>query len=322
MIFLGQDAIQFLSSKATERDSGTSSHWEKYHSEFEFSGYGFHGLRGFGGCQKPYRGIRAFAHQFFQARYRKLASDWKTFTAVDEIDKKILTRQNRAYNLDVLRQSLTVVFLKTKIPEKLTSNTTTCVIGDGFATMASLLLACGAVRRVVLINLTKTLLVDLWYLRLWMDDERFSKSVCLLTDEKELEVALSEDIEGKQLEVIAIEASNHELIQHCPIDLVINIASMQEMNPPVIVAYFDDIRTVAKKRDVDFYCCNRENKTLPDGTVTNFFKYPWAPKDDIKVDELCPWHQDFYILRPPFYQPYDGPIRHRLARISGNRRYE
>ena len=70
-------------------------------------------------------------------------------------------------------------------------------------------------------------------------------------------------------------ASDHQLLQKCPIDVFINIASMQEMDPPVVKAYFDDMRAVAVNRQLLFYCCNRQEKQLPDGTVSRFADYPW-----------------------------------------------
>ena len=113
--------------------------------------------------------------------------------------------------------------------------------------------------------------------------------------------------------MIAIQASNHELLRYCPVDIALNIASMQEMDPPVIAAYFDDLRAIPSQRQLVFYCCNREEKVLPDGTVTRFLAYPWHPSDQILVDEYAPWHQQYYTLMPPFYRPYDGPHRHRLV---------
>ena len=111
--------------------------------------------------------------------------------------------------------------------------------------------------------------------------------------------------------------SNHEILKDCPIDLAINIASMQEMNPQYVRNYLDDLYAVAATRDVDFYCCNREEKTLPDGTVTKFKDYPWNSLDSIQIDELCPWHQEYYYYIPPFYRPYDGPHRHQIRKLTG-----
>jgi hypothetical protein len=50
----------------------------------------------------------------------------------------------------------------------------------------------------------------------------------------------------------------------------------------------------------DFYCCNREEKTLSDGTITRFKDYPWNSLDNIQIDDLCPWHQQYYIFIPLF----------------------
>ena len=94
---------------------------------------------------------------------------------------------------------------------------------------------------------------------------------------------------------------------------------MQEMDPPVIEKYFNNLRSAAVNKEIHFYCANREEKILPDGTLTRFSKYPWSSKDKVKVDELCPWHQSTYSYKPPFYRPLDGPIRHRLVKLAPQR---
>ena len=118
--------------------------------------------------------------------------------------------------------------------------------------------------------------------------------------------------------VIAIQASNYAILKDCPIDLAINIASMQEMNPENIRNYFDD-DVVASTGDLAFYCCNREEKTLPDGTITRFKEYPWNSLDIILIDEVCPWYQQYYLYIPPFYRHYDGPHRHQLRNLTKHR---
>ena len=158
------------------------------------------------------------------------------------------------------------------------------------------------------------MLVDLWYLKLWMGEEVFDSNVVVVTIEAGLASALAKPIpEGGQ--VIAIQAEDHELLRLCPVGLTLNIASMQEMNPPIIKAYFDDMRAIASNQQLIFYCCNREEKILPDGTVTKFNEYPWRANDQILIDELCPWHQRYYSFIPPFYRPFDGSIRHRLVTL-------
>ena len=64
-----------------------------------------------------------------------------------------------------------------------------------------------------------------------------------------------------------------------------------------------------------FYCANRVEKTLPDGTVTRFRDYPWQPSTAL-FDELCPSHRAYPVLAPPFWRPFDGDVQHRLVRFQ------
>ncbi|OPY84489.1 MAG: hypothetical protein A4E72_02200 [Syntrophus sp. PtaU1.Bin208] len=317
MIYSGHESIEYLASECGKEDPGESSHWRKYHASFRYSGTGFEGLQGFGGCGKPHTGFRRVLHRLLQGRFRRLGSAFTEFPRLDRLGSEITVRQRRAYDLDVLRQVLTLAFLKQTLPNSLSLKTTACVIGDGFASMAALLLAYPAAGRVILVNLTKTLLVDLWYLRLWMGSDAFESQVDLVTDIAGVHRSLaSTTASGSGQRVVAIQAMHHALLKECPVDIAVNIASMQEMDPPVIAAYFDDLRAVAARRYLFFYCCNREEKALPDCTVTRFADYPWKQADRLIVDGPCPWHQFYYALMPPFYRPYDGPIRHRLVELA------
>ena len=317
MMYSGQAAIDFLSTEISKEDLAASSYWQKHHSKFRFLGNGFEGLILLGGNEKPHRGLRLLLNRLLQRPFRRMGVAFRKFNDIDRISKKVAICQDRASDLDVLRQVLTLSYLHDRVPSLLTSKNTSCVIGDGFATMTALQLASRSAGRVILINLTKTLLVDLWYLKLWMGTEIFESSVDLVTDEASLSQALAKPIINETSgNVIAIQASNHELLRNCPIDIVLNIASMQEMNPPVIAAYFDHFRTIASRRRLVFYCCNREEKKLPDGTVIKFNEYPWNANDDILDDNLCPWYQKYYKLRPPFFHSYNGPIRHRLVNFK------
>ena len=85
------------------------------------------------------------------------------------------------------------------------------------------------------------------------------------------------------------QADNAHLISGGAIGLVINISSMQEMNPPIIAQYFNFIRNPPNQNSY-FYFSNRLEKILFYGTIVNYFKYPWDPKDQFIVDDLCPWH--------------------------------
>lgn len=317
-MFSGQAAIDYLAAESVKDDPHASSHWQKYHSDFKFNGREFEGLQGFGGNEKQLTGLRLWLSRLLQRRFRHFGDANAKFDMIDVLAGEVTSMQGRSYDLDVLRQVLTISFLHTHAPNKFNENAMSCVIGDGFASMSTLLLASKSAGRVVLVNLTKTLLVDLWYLKLWMGSEKFETSVDLVVDEAGLARALvrpPDQVDGAG-QIIAVQASDHRLLRNCPIDVAINIASMQEMNPPAVEAYFIDMRAIARHRELLFYCCNRQEKKLPDGVVTKFSDYPWYADDKIWVDELCPWHQYYYLNRPPFYKFYDGPHMHRLVTLS------
>ena len=317
MIYTGLSAINFLAEQVKKDDLAASSHWRKYHTGFQFTGDDFIGLQGFGNLEKPFRKLHLCAHLFLQLKFRRMGSMFPEFKKLDGIAKQITQLQDRAYNLDFLRQTITLAFLKSQIPQKLAENNIVWVIGDGFGSMTSLLLESKSAACVVLINLTKTLMVDLWYLKLSMGEEAFEKSVDLVTEENDIKTILEKTKGGdKTPRVIAIQALDHNLLDHVPASLVINIASMQEMDPSVIASYFTHIYNAAQYSDVAFYCCNREEKVLPDGVVARFAQYPWKSADHVLVDELCPWHQQYYLLKWPCYRPYDGPVRHQLRVVK------
>ncbi len=99
-----------------------------------------------------------------------------------------------------------------------------------------------------------------------------------------------------------------------PLSLAINIQSMMEMDPPVTASYFDLMRG-CPRRETAFYCCNNEEKRLPDGTASRFVDYPWRDGDKILVDEICPWLRYRYTDRPPFYVPRRVNL-HRLVMLE------
>jgi len=317
MMHSGQRAIDFLTTQIEHDDPGASSHWRLYHKEFHVHKNGsICGLKGFGESSAPYGGFRYLAHKVLQSKYRRMAAKFPEFDRLDRIAHSMVEKQSRAYDLDVLRNTITLAFLKQHLTS-LNDQAVVCVIGDGFASMATLLLAGQLAKHVLLVNLTKTLLVDLVYFQKWAGYESDAPNQSDHTFGLASDDTGFEESEMQNWKVIGIQALDHTLLQSTRVDLVINIASMQEMDPPNIAAYFEDMRAISEKRPLYFYCCNREEKKLPDGTITRFANYPWDTRDNVLVDELCPWHQYYYALRPPFYRPYDGPIRHRLVRMQG-----
>ena len=118
----------------------------------------------------------------------------------------------------------------------------------------------------------------------------------------------------KDHSMIVLEAEKCELINKLPISLFINIASMQEMDMPVIQKYFEYMRTSTVESY--FYCCNREEKTLFDGSVIRFSDYPWDEEERIIIDEPCPWYQQYPSNCPPFWHDFDGTHLHRLIKLN------
>ena len=303
----GKVIITKLSEKINIQESVSSSHWDKYHENFRYELNSLKGVQGFGHLNKNYGFLSDYIHKFFQKKYRKIASQNFLFKQIDYSAFNITKIQKRANNLDVLRQTLTLDFLNQKIDFKKINRTV--IIGDGFGTMTTLLLENKLSKQIFLVNLRKTLLVDLLYLKRIIGEKRFDEEVILVEEIKNLS-----KIENKH-KIIALEAENYNILSFVEKDLVLNIASFQEMDLGVIKNYFEYLYK-QKNKSFYYYICNREEKFLPDGSLIRFEDYPFNPNDFIITDELCPWHQDFYTFKPPFKRLYDGPTRHQLRKVN------
>lgn len=222
--------------------------------------------------------------------------------------KKMVYKSGHMLNFDSVKQILSLwAILKTlNKGDTLTEAgiDTVCVIGDGYGFFSGLLKLVNPNIRVISVNLGRTLFFDVLFSQRCLPEIH---SILLKTEEGKNSHLLN-------FQLIFIEAENYSFLENMPIDLFINIASMQEMNPEVIDRYFEYIRT-SPKSPCYIYCCNRSRKVLPDGTVTEFMKYPWRDSENL-LDELCPWFQKYPSSSPPFWRPFDGPIQHRLARIK------
>ena len=71
-------------------------------------------------------------------------------------------------------------------------------------------------------------------------------------------------------------------------------------------------------RDSTLYCFSREPKTLPDGQVVQFEKYPRCENASVLFDEACPWHDKHYRSMLPIYSSYEDVHRHRLTKMGPN----
>lgn len=226
--------------------------------------------RGFGRAHPRYRNP---LHRIFQGRFLQTGAAYERFDHYLRAGRRVARRQRRAFCLDMLRQVLTLAVCDAHgaiVPRERYT-----VIGDGFATLGSILREAEPTAHVVFINLPDVLRVDkewFWWAHPDMGAS-FMPAGCKLIDSY----------------------------------ATFTVAAMQEMNPDVIAHYFAE----AEAHSHFFYCCSRVEKQLPDKTITRFVEYPWF--GETIFDELCPWHQEFYSFRPPIWRKYDGPIQHRLV---------
>jgi hypothetical protein len=237
----------------------------------------------FGNSRSSPSMLHSIGHWALQTPFRRIGRKYDGFKAALKLAKHVASRQGRAFDLDILRHAITLSFLR---HHQALSGRPVVVIGDGLGTMASLLLLNDPAVSVILVNLTDVLKIDLEY--------------------------VSRAVPASSHRVSPIEARNKAQLRAFEFDLAINIASMQEMTNAMIADYFQLLR----EKNTLFYCCNREEKVLPDSEVIRFANYPWRQDDETFVDGLCPWHQRYYTNAWPFYRRYEGPHRHRLSRLT------
>lgn len=303
--YKNEEVFAYLRDCIHSPEAGRSAHWAAMLADYACEGHEFQGLDGFGSHQSR-SALRLVAHYIMQTPPRLKGRTYPRFAEIYNIGRRIAASQNRLFDLDMLRQVLTVAFLDYTIDIEGLQGIT-LVIGDGFGSLTSLLLSLLPGRHMMLINLTPVLLVDLTYIRKIFP----GVEIVLVESQAQMAAALNQE----KRTIIALRADFQDLIRYAPIALAINISSMHEMQPPIVERYFSNLRS-AQGEQTYLYCCNRIRKELPDGTVTEFMRYPWDLKDNIIVDELCPWHQKYYTFLPPRYLNYDGPIQHRLVDLS------
>lgn len=288
------DYLQSNYYEKLESSRHTSAHWEQFgsfqHIEKVGGDYSVGGI-GFGEFKEtsianvlltvPTRMYLAFLLQQLSLEYREALT-------------KLVSSTNRILCYDMIRMAFTIRLLAKHFPNL--GSKKIAVIGDGYGTMGSLLKILFPNCQVTYINLGRTLAFDVYYTSRVHPDAHH----VLITNRSEFTRDGFNYIEAEKVFEIKAKA-----------DLFINIASMQEMNPDVIREYIELMRSQPK--EVWFYCCNRIEKRLPDGTVTRFSEYGWKKEDVTLVDELCPWHQVAPMNRPPFFRKFDGPIHHRLV---------
>lgn len=310
MVTRGNAAIARLEAVITaEPEPSLSSHWAERHSDFVANQGVVTGARGFGNFT-PRTLRHRVAHRMAQVPMRAQMAHYRSFPGALRSGRIVAKKQGRTLDLDLLRQVGTLSIIE-EFGVRRSGASTVLVIGDGFGAFSSMVLVHWPKSRVVVVNLDKTLLVDLIFLRMVLGPQ-FDAGTRLVESASELDAALSDD----RVRLIGLRARDAVLASAVPAAWAVNVASMQEMLSEDIDVYFHVLRDIASVRSLKFYCCNRVEKSHPDGTIIRFSDYPWLTEDVFLLDELCPWHQKYYSFRPPSYRRYDGPIRHAVVQIS------
>ena len=279
----------------------TSSHWEKY-SKYQKINDGVNytkvediKLSGFGFGDFKNKSIVNFFINVPTQIYLKTKIFPKCNRQTLKLARKNAKKSTQLFSHDLARMVLTLDLFEQFIPDL--NEKRVVIIGDGYGRLGTLIKAKFPQSKIIYVNRGRTLLFDLVYSK-----KTFPDSVVHLVDH---EPNLSADfnfIEAEKVSDMKITG-----------DLFINIAGMQEMNYSQIQEYFKIIQN--QESGTMFYCCNRESKELPDGSVIEFNNYPWR---DLKVllKEYCPWHQEFPMNRPPFKGKVDGPILHSMSLVE------
>lgn len=225
-----------------------------------------------------------------------------------ELGMEMAKRHGRLFDYDCARQVLSLGLLVSRLEEmnfrrQREFKNAIAIIGDGYGYLGSLLGEWLPMATIIEINLGRTLFFDAYYLTKAFPDRRH-------------ELFNEETASGKSGCFLYLDAESVSNVRNLGAWLYINIASMQEMDIPVVHDYLRLMRAERSESAPLFYCSNREEKQLPDGAVTKFGEYGWLGDDEIILDELCPWVQMYPKSFPPKWLPFDGPTRHRLVKLA------
>lgn len=290
-----------LLAELAESDEQKSSHWQHYTQDRQVGDDGaVRGISGFGGSSR-YSGLSQLAHDLLQ-RYVLGATSPVFRSASYYRGRQIARQQRRAFDMDMLRHACTLELLA----KRWLASDEVCVIGDGQTNFLSAALSSGLFSTVISVNLVDVLLSDLQLIEALASVS--DADVKIARTQAELDAAR---FDGAK--IILVPANRAAMLHDQNIDAFVNIASFQEMTPEIVHRYF----SIIASNKAQLYRCNRELKVLPGGERLEFSTWPWQGVA-IELDELCPWHQKYYAPTPPFRRSYDGPIRHRLARFSGD----
>jgi hypothetical protein len=308
------------------QSSGASSHWKKIgpQSKIRIEKETIAALRGtgFGDCQKRGIGVSKVFHYatilsyLVFLPYRSRILPWmmyarKMLSSLDDLDMFL--------SYDVFRQCCIASILEPHIAQW--RNPNILLIGDGYGILSGLLKIRFPDSRLFLVDIFPALLFQAVVL---------SKCMPRIRQKLTYSGGLRKNEDGDcnaSAEITFCHANDLSLLEEKIFHLAINVASMQEMALDSVRNYFHYLRSHLSA-DGLFYCCNREEKILSGSEILRFDDYPWNKTDRHLLDEEPPFYRWFFSPRRternlkvfavpvPFGRLFDGPMRHRLTRLS------
>ena len=117
-MLIGSRIKQFLLGILEEDEVDKSSHWVEYLSDFSYDEEEgrARGFLGFGIHDEAGSRIKALLHWIMLIPFKLRAESYIDLWQVAKKAKHIARGQNRIFNMDILRQVLTVSFCKRRIP--------------------------------------------------------------------------------------------------------------------------------------------------------------------------------------------------------------
>ena len=295
-----------LSEGLDKKSEVTSSHWKKFgkenvrliNDEIVFGTGG-----GFGDfVYSTFYNRLKYIPQFFLIN--KYLLHHSNNHLIRNFSKDVAHKSRRIYSFDCAKH---VIILEKTLEslniKKFSDSEIKCiaVIGDGYGYFGNLLKFFGPEIKIIFINLGKQLIFDLS-----LSKKIHPKTECLL-------VETASDF-TKSADMYFLEAENYHLLEGQKIDLFYNIVSMQEMNKSVVDQYFNLMRS-STSSNTYFFCLNREVKILPDGEKLIFDEYPWKDSKTIYEEANPLWYRKYPCNTPPFWRPFDGPMKVRLVKL-------
>ena len=247
--------------------------------------------------------------------YRSVTSSMKSFPPIWARASSLVRELSGSPNFYVFKSACALAVLADHWAQYALRPTSLMVIGDGYGFFGALARRWLPGVRLWCVDLPKTLVFQVRTHH--AADPQATTS--LLLPEEPADVADITFVLPQHIERIEGE-----------IDCAVTIASMQEMTPASIEAYFAVLRRRSGVQS-RFYCVNRLSKTLPGGEVADFHAYPWRPEDEIFLDGPCPYYTHFFApytlrngprvlgIRVPCVNDFDGMIMHRLVRLAPER---